>query len=220
MKRKIIYLLCFFFLLFLPVGKDLLCSYFIQKDFNLENKIITETDYENLKNDYNELLEKMNLWTPLEENTITSKVILHDPYTFFDKITILKGKMDGIEVNDIVMDETSYIGKVKKVNEHSSEVELFTNSNIKLSVRILNSYGILEKEGLDLVVKNITSKEEIKEGEIVYTSKFSDIPLEIPLAKVKKINKTSIEQKLVIEPLIKIEKLNYVLIKKGNSYDN
>ena len=212
MKKGFWYIFFFFF------GKDIVYSLWVKTDWNLEKNIVLDSEYERLKKEYTLLLEKTNLEVPFLEEGIVSKVVVHDPYIFFDKITILKGKNDGIEVGDAVLNEMGLIGKVSLVFDNYSEVELIT-SEITYSVRIQNSYGILKQKDGKLQVEDITSKEEIKKEEIIYTSSFTDIPGDIPIGKVVEANSSSISQTLVIEPLVDFQNLNYVWIRKRVIYE-
>ena len=212
MKKGFWYIFFFFF------GKDIVYSLWVKTDWNLEKNIVLDSEYERLKKEYTLLLEKTNLEVPFLEEGIVSKVVVHDPYIFFDKITILKGKNDGIEVGDAVLNEMGLIGKVSLVFDNYSEVELIT-SEITYSVRIQNSYGILKQKDGKLQVEDITSKEEIKKEEIVYTSSFTDIPGDIPIGKVVEVNSSSISQTIVIEPLVDFQNFNYVWIRKRVIYE-
>ncbi len=218
MKKGFWYIFFFFFLLFFFFGKDIVYSLWVKTDWNLEKNIVLDSEYERLKKEYTLLLEKTNLEVPFLEEGIVSKVVVHDPYIFFDKITILKGKNDGIELGDAVLNEMGLIGKVSLVFDNYSEVELIT-SGATYSVRIQNSYGILKQKDGKLQVEDITSKEEIKKEEIIYTSSFTDIPGDIPIGKVVEVNSSSISQTLVIEPLVDFQNLNYVWIRKRVIYE-
>ena len=218
MKKHKSFIILFFVFLFSSFGFDLFLSFVIKKDNNLTTKVILESDYLNLKREYESLLEKVNIENILEGEYVVSKVIFHDPYVFFDTITVLKGKKDNIEVGDIVYDEKGFIGTVSLVDEHHSTVKLVTNKDTQLSVRINNSYGILQREHEDLVVTSITSKEQIQEGDIVYTSSFSVVGLEIPVGTVTEVESNGIEQKVKVKPTTDIFNLNYVLIRKKNTH--
>ena len=219
MKKSLGYIIFAFILLFLFVGKDILCSYLSKKDFNLEKSIVLDTEYQNLKREYEDLLRTNDLDLPFLNEGIVSKVIVHDPYVFFEEMTILKGKKQGIKEQDVVVNELGYVGRVKTVLENSSQVELLTSPNMVLSVKVENSYGILKREGEKLVIGDITSKEEIQKEAIVYTSSFTNIPGEIPVGKVTEILSNTLEQKIVVEPLVDFNDVNYVFVRKSVSYE-
>ncbi len=215
MRSHIVFFGSFFLFFFLFFGLDFLCSLIIKTDQNLSFQNVSEIEYEALKKEYDALMTSENFALTLEEKPIITKVVSHDPYIFFEEVTILKGKYENIEVGDVVYNELGYIGKVVDVKDHHSIVRLFTNRDNTIQVKIQNSYGIFQKDINQFVVKNITSKEPITEGSIVYTSNYSEIPFEMPLAKVTKVETSSIEQTLIVTPLIKVEELNYCYIRKA-----
>ena len=219
MKKSIGYIVLAGILLFVFVFKDVFCSYIIKKDFNLEKNIILDTDYQNLKQEYDELLKVNNLNLPFVVEGEISKVILHDPYIFFEEITILKRSKQRIKKDDVIVNELGYVGKVTNVLENTSQIKLLTSTNTLLSVKVKNSYGILKKEGEKLVISDITSKETIEKDTVVYTSSFTNVPGEIPVGKVTEVLSNNLEQKIVVEPFVDFNNLNYVVIRKSVSYE-
>ena len=125
---------------------------------------------------------------------------------FYDEIVIGKGSSDGVKKQDLVINELGVIGIVKDVNKHSSIVELLTNSDLELSVKINNSYGILESSDKEIIVKNIKLDQEITVGDDVYTSGLTKIPGDIYIGKVKEIKKDNLE----LEYIIKVDAINYL----------
>ena len=219
MKKNIGYVILFFVLLLGIFFKDFFYSIWIQKDFNLEKNIVLESDYQNLKREYEELLQTNNLKVSFLSDGIISKVILHDPCIFFEEITILKEKEEGIKEQDVILNEEGFVGTVSEVSSHSSQVSLLTNAQTKISVKVQNSYGILKTKEGNLFITDITSKEEIKKDAIVYTSSFTNIPGDIPIGKVTEVSTSSLNQEILVEPFVNFENLNYVVIKKGLSYE-
>ena len=219
MKKNIGYGILFFVLLLGILFKDFFYSIWIQKDFNLEKKIVLESDYQNLKREYEELLQANNLNVAFLEEGITSKVILHDPCVFFEEITILKGSEEGINEQDVVVNEQGLVGIVSKVASHSSQVILLTSAKTQISVKVQNSYGILQTKEGNLFITDITSKEEILKDAIVYTSSFTSIPGDIPIGKVSSFSTSSLNQEIIVEQVVDFGNLNYVVIKKGLSYE-
>ncbi len=217
MKKYTLFIISCFLFLLVYFELDIIYSLFFRTHPNLNESYCLSSDYQNTKAQYEELSSKLELWH--EENQIVSKVVLHDPYLFFDQVTILKGREENINIGDVVYDEVGYIGKIIETRRHSSIVELVTSSNTKMPVKVQNSYGVLQKEKDGLVVKNITSKEEITVGSIIETSEFSSITKKIPVAEVEEVYSTGVEQILKVKPLINVNNLNYCLIESSVSYD-
>lgn len=141
-----------------------------------------------------------------------SKVMLQNIYDFYNKITINKGTNSNIEKGQAVINEKGLIGIINKVSNNSSEVNLITNPNTNISVKINNSYGILTTKDNKLIVKNIKTNSEIKEGEQVFTSGLTNIPEGILVGTVKSITKSSLELEYILEitSAIDIYNISYV----------
>ncbi|MCI8670696.1 MAG: rod shape-determining protein MreC [Bacilli bacterium] len=163
-----------------------------------------ETEYQKLSN-----ILKIN---PSSFNIEYSKVMLQNIYDFYNKITINKGTNSNIEKGQAVINEKGLIGIINKVSNNSSEVNLITNPNTSISVKVNNSYGILTTKDNKLIVKNIKTNNEIKEGEQVFTSGLTDIPEGILVGTVKSVTKSSLELEYILEitSAIDIYNLSYV----------
>ena len=93
-----------------------------------------EKEYQKLSN-----ILKIN---PSAFNIEYSKVMLQNIYDFYNKITINKGTNSNIEKGQAVINEKGLIGIINKVSNNSSEVNLITNPNTSISVKVNISYGI------------------------------------------------------------------------------
>ncbi len=163
-----------------------------------------EKEYQKLSN-----ILKIN---PSAFNIEYSKVMLQNIYDFYNKTTINKGTNSNIEKGQAVINEKGLIGIINKVSNNSSEVNLITNPNTSISVKVNNSYGILTTKDNKLIVKNIKTNNEIKEGEQVFTSGLTDIPEGILVGTVKSVTKSSLELEYILEitSAIDIYNLSYV----------
>ncbi|HIR74570.1 TPA: rod shape-determining protein MreC [Candidatus Ventrenecus avicola] len=219
MKKYTWYLVLFLTFLLLIYVKDLVfVAILSQADF-LETTVVLESDYNELKNDYDGLLSKNNLWDPTSTEFITSKVLVHDPLAFMDEITILKGSEQGLNVGDVIVNQDGYVGRITSTKENSSQVELLMNKNTQISVKVGSSYGILKSENNILQVVDITSKEAMTEGMIVYTSNYTDIPGDIVIGTVSEVASNALEQTLTVTPSVDFNSLDYVFVRHKVVYD-
>lgn len=209
----------FFFFLFCYLFRGSMEQLWI-KNVNLEfENQASEVIIQNLKEELAEMSQKFQM-DLLEEQLQFSKVIYRDPYHFFDRITILKGKEEGITPSAAVMDGKNLIGIVEEVQNHTSRVKLLTNPNTNLSVKINDAYGILktnkEKEcWIEDFSKNITV---MKEQEVL-TSGFTEIPGNILIGTVDKIEMSDLGtiQRIKIKLNSDFQNLNYIsILKKEN----
>lgn len=191
---------------------------FLSKDYlikltknNINIDTITESREEYYETEYKKLTKLVDL-KPNNYEIIYSKIILRDIYEFYDNVTILKGESDGIKEGNIIINNDGLIGVINKTFKNYSEVNLLTNKNINISVKINNSYGILSSNNNIIYVKNIKLQNEIKEGDKVYTSGLTNTPDNILIGTVKNVKKDNLELEYILEitPSVDFHNINYV----------
>ncbi len=167
------------------------------------------------KNEYVKLNEMLKL-EAFNYEIVYSKMIFRDIYNFYDEITITKGSNDDIKVGNIVLNESGVIGVIKSVKNNYSEVFLLTNPEVNISVKVNDTYGILEGRDKRIVVKNIKDA-KVNIGDVVTTSGLTDIPEGLVIGKVKNIEKDNLDLEFIleIEPSVNINYLNYVGVVKS-----
>ncbi len=204
-KRKFFYIaLLIIYLLFL--SKDSLMLFSSASVDNLDNN--KESYYER---EYNKLSKLLNIKSDAY-NIIYAKIIRRDIYDFFDTITINVGRKANIEKGNIVINDEGVIGVVKEVKNNYSEVNLITNKEINLSVKINDSYGILTSEDNKLIVKNLKLGQKLNEGDKVYTSGLTDIKEGLLIGSIKEIKKDNLELEYIIDvtPSVNFNNISYV----------
>ena len=208
-KNAYIIILLILYLLFLC--QDHLLGFLDNTD-NLMSSIYDEK-LKYYQNEYEEMQKLLNIEV-LDYQAIYSKVILRDIYAFYNEITIGKGSYDGVSKGDLVVNEKGVIGLVKSVNKHTSIVELLTNSNIELSVKINQSYGILTSVDNEIIVKNVKLDDEIKVGDFVTTSGLTSVPGEILVGKVSEIKTDTLglEYILEVDAVAYLQDISYVAV--------
>lgn len=213
-KNWFIIAILLIFILFL--SKDHLLG-FISNTKDLQ-EFIYDTKLEYYKEEYTEMQSLLNI--PESDYEVTyGKIILRDIYEFYDEITINVGTSSGIKVQDLVINELGVIGVIKEAHKNSSVVELLTNKDMELSVRVGSSYGILSSKDEKIIIKNIKLNETIKEGDTVYTSGLTSIPKDIKIGRIKSISKDNLELEYIleVESLSRLEDINYVAILSGGN---
>ena len=213
-KNWFIIAILLIFILFL--SKDHLLG-FISNTKDLQ-EFIYDTKLEYYKEEYTKMQNILNI--PECDYEVTyGKIILRDIYEFYDEITINVGTNRGIKVQDLVINELGVIGVVKEAHKNSSVVELLTNKDMELSVRVGSSYGILSSKDEKIIIKNIKLNETIKEGDTVYTSGLTSIPKDIKIGTIKSISKDNLELEYIleVESLSRLEDINYVAILSGGN---
>ena len=142
-------------------------------------------------------------------------------------ILINGGEIDGIKKNQAVLTPKGVIGKTIEAADNASIVQLITDSNFRLSVRILPSgaTGILRMlKGSIVQIQEVPKNAKINIGDKVVTSGFSDIyPADLPVGIVEGVYEgRSSFQKLINVTLpnnMSAFQYVFVIIEKINELD-
>ena len=204
LKNKVFYLTLLIIYILL-LSKDSILGLIKEKKPNLSN--IKEVYYEK---EYQDLAKMLDI--SYEDYEIKyGKVILRNIYDFYNKIDINLGS-DKIKVGDIVLNEDGLIGVVSKTYKNYSTVELLTNNEINISVKINNSYGILKATNNKIMVEDVKLNEQINIGDKIYTSGLTSIKPNILIGTVKNVLKGSLEleYEIEVEPSVNFYNINYI----------
>lgn len=176
---------------------------------------------DNIYNNYDKVLEKEikeinenNALTYKNLNLTLSRVKYRDVYDFMNTLTIYKGFLDEVSVNDAVLTNNGLVGVIEKAFAHYSVVRLITNEESNISVKINNSIGVLKFQNNKLIVSNINNYENINIGDLIYTSGLGNIDEGIYVGKVRniKLNNTEIEKIIEVSINEPLENINYLYI--------
>jgi len=139
-------------------------------------------------------------------------------YSSIFSIIVSVGEKDGIKKNQAVIDMNGLIGKTITVGKNGSKVQLITDRNFAVSVKVgeemlLSTFKPMHgKIGyLERVLKSL----ELNIGDIIYTSGVSEIyPSDLPVAKIisLKNNPNKLYQDVIVEILADVDNLNYVFV--------
>ena len=204
MKNKVFYLTLLIIYILL-LSKDSILGLIKEKKPDLSN--IKEAYYEK---EYQDLTKIVGI--SYEDYEIKyGKVILRNIYDFYNKIDINLGS-DKIKVGDIVLNEDGLIGVVSKTYKNYSTVELLTNNEINISVKINDSYGILKSANNKIKVEDVKLNEQINIGDKIYTSGLTSIKPNILIGTVKNVLKGSLEleYEIEVEPSVNFYNINYI----------
>ena len=152
-------------------------------------------------------------------NIKVAKVNFRNPNNIYERFYIDLGKKDGIKKNYIVLAGENLIGKIGKVYDDYSIVDMITGENYSVSsLTENNNLGIVrgsnEGDGT-LYFEANTFQENISVGEKIYTSGISEIyPKGIYLGKVSEVieNGAEVLKSVKVESGINILNLAEVLI--------
>jgi|TARA_B100000749_G_scaffold2684_1_gene2160 rod shape-determining protein MreC len=146
----------------------------------------------NLQRENDQLLDMLDFKRQTKLILKPARVINKGVQSNLLSIVIDAGERDGIKPNQAVLTPKGVVGKTIVAGETASIVQLITDVNYRLSVRILPSgaTGILRwlgKSGGQ--IREVQKNVEINIGDKVITSGFSDIyPSGLPVGKVVAVN--------------------------------
>ena len=112
-----------------------------------------------------------------------------------------------------VINSKGLVGVISKTFSHTSYVDLITNGDLSISVKVNNSYGIL-KNGH---ITNIVNYSDIDEGTPIYTSGLTKVVEGIKVGDVRKVSLDKYQlEKIIDVDIIPLENLNFVFVITGD----
>ena len=164
------------------------------------------------------LKELLNFTEFQAMNYLTANVVNYHLGIASQTITIDIGESDGLTKNLPVLDENGLLGKTIHLNEHVTMIQLITDKNYRVSIRIgkERELGIfIPTHGKYGILEGVRKTTPLQEGDIAYTSGISEIyPPNIPVAKIITISKEKNQpfQRVVVEILGSMFNLDFVFV--------
>ena len=222
MTKKIL-LQTLLIILLLLIFKDSLISILSAKNYNECSAEILEIEL--LKNTINEKsalydeISKLNDYKEnmLNEDYLITKVLLRNQSAFYHDIIVKYGQDKELSKNMAIVSAEGLIGVIDKTEENHSFVKLLTSGEISISVRIGEAYGLISgyKDGY-IIVNKVNNFENIIEDDEVVTSNYGNLPENIKIGIVKKIENDNlgIEKILYVESAVDFNNIRYAYIIK------
>ncbi|WP_204190504.1 rod shape-determining protein MreC [Mammaliicoccus sciuri] len=185
-----------------------------------------KADKARLEKENKALKKELDMKDISQFNPISATVIGRSPDQWMNTVIIDKGKKSGMKENMAVITSEGLVGRIKKANQFSSQVELISTSvkTSKLSVDIQqddeNIFGMINRydENKDLlVISDIDNKYSIKKGSKVLTNGLGDqLPKGILVGKVEKVenDEYGLSKVAYIKTSTNIKELNHVYVAK------
>lgn len=174
-----------------------------------------EQELKELKN----LLKIKDLYTDYKK--IYAKPVSRNKLYWFSTIIIDKGSKDGIKENSIVVTKDGLIGTIKSVTKDYSTIKLITNNDIenKISVGVKTKDSFKHGTIIDykypyLKVELTTDKTGINIGDTLITSGLGNLPKNIEIGTIQKIEKDKYELTYILEvkPNQDMNNISYVSV--------
>jgi rod shape-determining protein MreC len=168
-----------------------------------------------------DLSESLDLPFAGDVPKVTARVVSGPRSNFSHALEIDKGSDDGLAVGMPVATGGGLVGRITQVTGGSAQVELITDPQFRVGVRLSTTgeLGTAEGRGRDQPLKvdsSIAPDTEVEEGTGVVTSGVdrSAFPPGIPVGTVSSARQGSggLALELVVEPLVEADQFSYVTV--------
>ena len=199
-------------------------TYFISKiyDVNKTSDNVSTTFLDKALKENNELRKSVQL-SKKDNTCISAEIINHNSLYWFSRLEINKGTNDGIKLKEPVINTYGLVGFISKISNNVSEVTLLTSVNKDNMISVMindNVAGMLsgyDKKKKLFIVSNITSKESIKQGDVVSLSNYLDSNYkDIYIGRVlnEKDEDYGLTKKLYVKSDIDFDNLLFVCVRR------
>jgi rod shape-determining protein MreC len=177
-----------------------------------ETQRLREAKLENLR--YRQLLE---LKSESPYTFITGHIINKNLSLLRNTLTLDVGSADGIHEQMPVVSDGGLVGIVTSVTANYSIVNILINTEFRASAKIQRSRvdGIIAWDGKTLTLKNIPKMRDVKVGDVVMTSEYSNtFPANIRIGIVSNVldQQSALFKSITIEPGVDFVKMETVFI--------
>lgn len=201
---------------------------FIPKYYSLksENDLLRQINV-NLADEVNYLRESslensrlknlLSFKDSIKTQIISAKVVSSNLNLLRNTITINKGTLQNIKIGNPVISGEGLVGKVINSSENYSLVQLILNVDFKVSAKDQRSRidGIISWNGKKLLMNNVTQTLDVKPGDAIITSEYSNsFPsgLKIGVVQKTKILDEDLFQEIHLSPSVNFTNLEEVFV--------
>jgi rod shape-determining protein MreC len=150
--------------------------------------------------------------------SLAANVIARNPSTWFRRLTIDRGTLDGVRLNMPVTTAGGVVGRVISVGPNYAMLQVITDKQAGVGAMLQNSRAMGEVRGLDNAdceLKNVSTAVSVQEGESVVTTGLDRIyPKGLLIGTVSRIDQdpNAPFNKIVIKPTAPVDRLEHVLV--------
>lgn len=191
-----------------------------------------EAENNRLKSENESLKKELDMTDISKYDPVSAAVIARQPDQWIDTLVLDKGKKDGLEENMAVMTADGIIGRIAKVNQFSSQVNLITTEGRanRLSVNIQHDsnevFGLIDhydEKKDQLVISDINNKDSISKGDKVETSGLGDqLPKGLYVGEVEEVknDQYGLSKQVAIKMAAQMNNLSHVYVAKSSNDNN
>lgn len=150
---------------------------------------------------------------------VAARVVAKNLLLFRNTMTLDVGTADSVKEQMPVINENGLVGIVTHVSPHYAVVNILLNTTFRVSGKIQRSRvdGIVRWDGKLLLLENVPKTHDVRIGDVVETSGYSQIfPRNIRIGVVKKIDDQtgSLFKRIIVEPAVDFVRLEEVFVVK------
>ena len=163
---------------------------------------------------------------PGDFEVVGAAVIGYPPSPFVQHLDIAAGWVDGVRLNDPVVNGEGLVGRITRVSDRTAQVTLLTDEKIAVSGAVLGrqAAGIVRREraGSDqLVLETVPKRYVVRRGDRVVTAGSergetlrSLYPRGIPIGEIVSVGQTDIDpfKRVQVEPYVDFGSIDSVLV--------
>ncbi len=181
-------------------------------ELHLQNELLRLYGLEN-----SELKQLLDYKKNSQFNLLTAEVISKNILPVKKEFTINRGSVDSVKLGMSVVTNKGFVGLITMVARDYSIVRTFEDPRIKITAEVERNgiNGLVTWDGKNLVMKNIPTNYDVKNGDRIITSPLSyRYAHRIPLGIVKdKINSVSgLFSDLIIQPFNDLRTIRYCFV--------
>ena len=192
-----------------------------------ENEILRQLNV-NLSDEVNRLREarleniRLRVLLGLKEKSdfklVTGDIVGKSLHLLRNTITLNVGENDGVKSDMPIIAETGLIGKIIATGNHYCIGQIMLNKDFRASAKIQRSRidGIIGWDGGEIVsLKNVSKTQDVKEGDIVTTSEYSNVfPPDIRIGYVSRVGEKagSLFKEIDVVPSVDFVSLEQVFV--------
>ncbi|HVG19333.1 MAG TPA: rod shape-determining protein MreC [Blastocatellia bacterium] len=150
--------------------------------------------------------------------SLSANVISRDTSTWFRRLTIDRGTFDGVKLNMPVTTAGGVVGRIISVGPNYATVQVITDRQAGLGAMLQESRAMGEVRGLENArceLKNISSTEDVQEGEAVVTTGLDRIyPKGLLVGVVERIevDPNAPWHKIIVKLAAPVDRLEHVMV--------
>ena len=149
---------------------------------------------------------------------LAANVIARDTTTWFRRVTLDRGTLDGLKLNMPVSTAGGVVGRIVALGPNFAMVQVITDRQAGVGAMLQNSRAMGEVRGIDdaqCELKNVSTGVNVQEGESVVTTGLDRIyPKGLLIGTVERVEQdpNAPFNRIVVKPTAPIDRLEHVLV--------